>query len=622
MIWQWTPYTVPLVLATLVAVASTYAVGRDRNSAAETWATAVQASILAWAALHLVVVSATTYTLKTAPLALVVPTTSSLIVSVFGFTLWYTGRGDRLTRRRTAVLLSYPVAVAALSVTNGYHGLMFTDAGLDTSGSFVQLSYEWGPAFAANAVVGYALVVGFTYLLSLKFRHSRNVYRAKSGVLLLSILVLVAATVVTTLGFSPFPHYMLLPFSFLLVGVVLVLTTTSLRFLRVLPVERAVSLFDTGSGSLVPLARDVVIEEIDDGIVVMDTDGRVVDTNSTGKEILDVDRAVGRQISDIAEPDLIQDGRKLTEIVTGEGQLRELQEEVRVADGTDERWYDLSITALEDGDETVVGYVALIYDITRQKRREQRLDEFASIISHDLRNPLNVATGHLEFAAKDLDGPEDTTDIDGEMVETIQRSHRRIERLVEDTLTLAREGRVITETEPVSIAETAREAWASVETHEASLVVAFDDYVEGDRGRLLTLFENLFRNSVEHGRSDVTVRVKPLDDRAGFAVVDDDPGIPDDLKDDVLSHGYSTNENGTGLGLSIVSDIVTAHGWQISVTDRESDGHADRDDVSERRECGYSLGVRFEISDVDVLDRATTDAEVPNRETRQSEADS
>jgi C4-dicarboxylate-specific signal transduction histidine kinase len=73
-------------------------------------------------------------------------------------------------------------------------------------------------------------------------------------------------------------------------------------------------------------------------------------------------------------------------------------------------------------------------------------------------------------------------------------------------------------------------------------------------------------------RDDLTVRVGPLDDRTGFFVEDDGPGIPRDERDHVFDEGYSTGENGSGLGLSIVANVVDAHGWRIDVTGGRAGG--------------------------------------------------
>jgi signal transduction histidine kinase len=205
------------------------------------------------------------------------------------------------------------------------------------------------------------------------------------------------------------------------------------------------------------------------------------------------------------------------------------------------------------------------------------LEEFASIVSHDLRNPLSVADGRLELLSEECDS---------EQIDHIASAHDRMGTLLEDMLTLAREGRTVTEFEPVDLEETVEGCWSNVETDNATLDADIDGTVQADEGRLKQVFENLIRNAVEHGSpggrpvpadtaddgdGTVTVRVRQLPD--GFYVEDDGDGIPEADRDDVFGADYSTNDEGTGFGLRIAKQIVDAHGWDIQVTDG-SDGGA------------------------------------------------
>ncbi|MEF8842960.1 MAG: HAMP domain-containing sensor histidine kinase [Haloarculaceae archaeon] len=195
------------------------------------------------------------------------------------------------------------------------------------------------------------------------------------------------------------------------------------------------------------------------------------------------------------------------------------------------------------------------------ERQNERLDEFASVVSHDLRGPLSVIVGRAELA-------RETGDVDH--VDAIVESAERMDRLIEDVLALARQGEDATECERVGLREAALAAWSAVGTLEASVDVAEElPVVSGDREQLQRLFENLFRNAVEHGGEDVSVSVRPLGD-AGCAVVDDGPGVPADEREKVFDRGYSTG--GTGLGLAIVDDIVDGHGGTVSVTEAEGGG--------------------------------------------------
>ena len=212
----------------------------------------------------------------------------------------------------------------------------------------------------------------------------------------------------------------------------------------------------------------------------------------------------------------------------------------------------------------------------RERELEQhndRLEAFTSVVSHDLRNPLNVANGRLELAREDCES---------EHLAAVGRAHERMDTLITDLLTLARDGETVTDREPVALAPLVADCWSNVETAAATLVTDIDRTVLASESRLSQLFENLVRNAIEHGGEDVTVTVGELDD--GFYVADDGPGIPDDDRDAVFEAGYSTAEEGTGFGLSIAREVAAAHGWEISLG-----GSADG-------------GARFEITGVSFHD--------------------
>ncbi|MXR53041.1 response regulator [Halovenus sp. WSH3] len=220
-------------------------------------------------------------------------------------------------------------------------------------------------------------------------------------------------------------------------------------------------------------------------------------------------------------------------------------------------------------------------DVTERKERErrlneqnERLEEFASVVSHDLRNPLHVAATHLELAREESD-----SDHIGDALDAIERS----QALVDDLLTLAREGDQLDELESVDLQEIADECWCAVETDAERLETGELPSVRADPGRLRQLFENLFRNAVEHGGSGVAVTVGRLPD--GFYVEDDGVGVPEDKTEQIFEPGFSTDPDGTGFGLRIVQEIANAHGWSVTVTD------------------GTDGGARFEIRGVEPLVR-------------------
>jgi len=292
-------------------------------------------------------------------------------------------------------------------------------------------------------------------------------------------------------------------------------------------------------------------------------------------------------------------------------------------------------------DGAPTGIIGIGRDITERTQREQRLErqndrlnQFADVVSHDLRNPLNVARTRLELARQETES---------EHFEAIERAHERMDTLIESVLRLARmreEG--LDEPETVDLADITVDSLETVPTTDATVVIDTDAVVRADRTQLRQLLENLFRNAVEHGstsppsqaREDavehgstsprshapedaveggivtpkpgqdrqlpvgertesagpvddsgdaVTITVGDTDEGNGFYVADDGPGIPEQERERVLQNGYSLTADGTGLGLSIVATIARAHGWEFTIT--EGDGG----------------GARFEFTGVDVL---------------------
>jgi len=227
---------------------------------------------------------------------------------------------------------------------------------------------------------------------------------------------------------------------------------------------------------------------------------------------------------------------------------------------------------LTDGTELKELEQELQRTVAELSNKNDRLERFASVVSHDLRNPLNVAAGHLEL----VDAPDEE-----ERLQKVANALDRIDDLVNDLLDLAREGRTIDDPGPLDLREVVHACWETVDTGQMDLVLDLDATVLADEDRLMQLFENLFRNAREHAGDDVTVTVGELDDANGFFVADDGPGIPEDERDDVFEPGTTSTSDGTGLGLNIVRDIARGHGWTVELT--ESADH----------------GARFEFAGVD-----------------------
>ncbi|ELY45178.1 hybrid sensor histidine kinase/response regulator [Natronorubrum sulfidifaciens] len=352
---------------------------------------------------------------------------------------------------------------------------------------------------------------------------------------------------------------------------------------------------------------ETILEAIPDEVYVLDADGvftNVIpptdaDLTTTGYQ---PDELIGEHVSLVLDDEDIAAGeREIRRLLKRDDHKKASFElDLHTKDGNQFPNENHIALLPQDEDGTFRGTVGVLRDITERKTRERtlkrqnaRLESFASIVSHDLRNPLNVAQGKLELAREQADSDH---------LGAVEAAHERMQRLIEDILLVAREDRPVTEPEPIALAPVVRSCWNHVETDTANLEVTTDSVVYGDRSRLKRLLENLIRNSVEHGstRPDSHARQnsvehgstapagrsrrddRPTDDTtavtvtvgtlpSGFYVADDGPGIPPDERDSVFETGYS-RAGGTGFGLAIVERIADAHGWSVTVTESEAGG--------------------------------------------------
>jgi PAS domain S-box-containing protein len=319
-----------------------------------------------------------------------------------------------------------------------------------------------------------------------------------------------------------------------------------------------------------------------DHAFIIDADGTYLDEllGIRSVELFSHGELVGRDVHDVLGDDAADDVVTAVRAATATGEVQRLEYSADDADGGTR--YEARVAPLPDAGHTDTA-VLVARDVTERYERErdlrrqnERLEEFASIVSHDLRNPLNTAAGFLELLAED---------VDDERVDRIATAHERMATLIDDLLSLAQDGRAVTDARQVDLGVTARRAWETVSA-DGGLEVVGTTTIRADPGRFRQVLENLIRNAVDHASPVPTVRVGPLPDDDGFFVADDGPGIANDEREAVFETGYTSIPGGTGLGLAIVERVADAHGWSVDVREAEAGG------------------ARFEFRGVEVVDRS------------------
>jgi signal transduction histidine kinase len=348
---------------------------------------------------------------------------------------------------------------------------------------------------------------------------------------------------------------------------------------------------------------DAIFETVPAHLYVKDREGRHVRVSEAYVE--DTEKLLGKTDWEVYEDEhteetysddvrVIETGEPIIDkeepIVSLEGDnfsVEHLHDEYDVDVDVADEWVRTSKVPWRDENGEVIGLVGVTVDVSEQRayldrleRQNERLEAFTSFLSHDLQNPLNVAQGYLDLVAErlDNDAPE------AAHLERVADAHDRMAELIEDVLSLARQGEDVTDPEPTSLATAARTAWDTAEVSDRGTATATetagptlrvdvgDAAVTADEGRLRELFENLFSNAARHAGPSVTVAVGLAADGDGFYVADDGPGVPSADREAVFETGYTTAEEGTGIGLAVVQNVATAHGWDVRLTASDAGG--------------------------------------------------
>lgn len=483
------------------------------------------------------------------------------------FALLYTQREHRLTARNRLLIALPSFAGAALALTNSAHHLMWTSFTLDTVSPALIITGH-GPAFWPFLGAQYGLIALAAVLYAQAHAQAAPLYRQQIGLMIAGALVPLLGNLVSLLGLYPVRGLDLTPYSFALSAIFL-----------------AVGLFRYGLLAVQPVAARVVFNHLNDPVVVLDLEDRVLDLNPAARQLLGLtDSAIGRPA-----PPVLHEAEAAYHAGAGNGAARPA---IQVG-AEPRRWYRVEFSPLRDAGHAPLGRVALFVDVTPERELAQLRSDLTHMLIHDLSNPLSAMQMALEMVQpSEAAGPGQPLVVGPEAREAlniIRRSNERAQRLVSGLLDVSRleSGSVEVEAEAVNafilLEELRRELLPWAEENGLTLHLerspSLPD-VSADYELLDRVLRNLIGNAIKYTPSggQVRLRLQPEPPGVRFTVADTGPGLPADVQPRLFEKFVRGTgpRHGHGLGLAFCKLAVEAmdgHIWAESQPGRGTAFH-------------------------------------------------
>lgn len=482
----------------------------------------------------------------------------------FIFSLQYTSRGSRLTRRSLFLLSIVPSVTLVLVWTSSFHDLIWHGRHLETSGPFLIIAKTYGSWFWVHTAYSYLLVLLGTLFLIQRLFRSPRLFREQSIALLISAIIPLVWNVFYVFRLLPIYRIDLTPSAFTISGLIIAWGLFHFRLL-----------------DIVPMARETVIEDTSDGVIVLDAQNRFIDINPSAQRI------IGYSLSDVIgqlfdrvvsqQPELVQ--RSYVQATEARG-------EIAIEKGETRYYYESRISPLHDRSGHLTGRLVILHDITERRLIEEKnkeveekaqlasrlaaIGEMASGIAHEINNPLSSVIGYADWLLE-RDIPKEIR----QDLETINRAAKRVADISSRLLTFAGQQEMKQEdTDIDQVIETAIELRRySLINNNVEVINHFDPNLPktmANGSQLQEVFLNLIINAEtsmkeSHGGGTLLIGTETADSSIRISFKDDGLGIRRENLSKIFQPFFTTKDigKGTGLGLSICHGIINKHGGSI-----------------------------------------------------------
>ncbi len=586
---QFTNYVLPLMVNTLILLALAFAAWRRRPGPGVVPFVVLMLAVAAWSV---------GYTLD----ALIPDLTLSILVTAFlsyagiagvgpallVFVLAYTGHDRLITRRRAALLLIEPALVMLAILTNELHYLFWATPVQQTVGQLSVHYAQNGPLFWTHVAYTYILLLTSTALLIRSMIRAPQFYRGQAFSMLVATFAPWVFNALYLLNRESLAYIDITPYGFTVTGLALGWSLLNFRLMDV-----------------VPVARDLLIENIQAAVIVIDRQNRILDINPQARQLMaipDSEEMIGRSLIDF----LGEQRERLSHL----NEVAEIRTEIEIPRDGIAHVYDLNISPLRNRVGELRGRLVVLYEITELRlaslqiqqqnealaHKNQELElatqlaqdanrlksEFLATMSHELRTPLNAVIGFSDMLLMGIHG--EMSEAQRQKVSRIRENGGRLLKLVNDILDLSRIEAKRFDLVPVLFSphRMVERITKQMESLAAERRLDFTTRIDpavpetliGDEKRIEQILVNLLSNAfkfTEKGQISLAITADSDSETWIMTVQDTGIGIPPHAMDLIFEEfrqldGSPTRAyQGSGLGLAIVRDLVRMMGGTIKV---------------------------------------------------------
>ena len=477
--------------------------------------------------------------------------------------LWITsvikliGKEQWLKPTTIGVLFIIPIITLTLVWTNESHHLYYSRTFIDTSEGISFMAIKPGLWYRVHIIYFYLLLVLGFYLLITKFKRSDLIYKKQRNIILSGIIIPWSCNLIYLMGFSPYKYLDITPFTLVLTSLIVAVGLIKFR------------LFD-----IIPIARERILEEMQEGLLVLNANHEIIDINAEMVRILDD----GKSVIGIPFQQIFPHHTLLNQLAT---QQNNGVTEISINNGLVEKTYSVTLTSLFEKSVVYSGKFLLFKDISeiyaKEKIRQLMLkkDEFISIASHELKTPITSMKGYLQVIEKI--SQKENNPAYKNFIEKANKQVDKVVKLIGDLLDVSKieAGKMQYNFACFNLKEVIDDciSFSEVNSSQHKITVEGDCDIQiiADRDRIEQVICNLLSNAVKYAphTSQIVLNIAADESKVKISVTDFGLGIAKD-KQQYLFKKFSRLENslqisGLGIGLFISQEIVIRHGGIIGV---------------------------------------------------------